>query len=68
MSIQIDHDKPIPADRRSKYPWEQMAVGDSFFAPKKPQYLFSSCKNKSRGGRRYIVRTVEGGCRVWRVE
>ena len=55
------------AGRKSKYPWGEMEVGDSFFvpgaktAPIRPQKLHEA-------GMKFTSRSVEGGFRIWRTE
>jgi hypothetical protein len=60
-----------------KYPWHELGEGESFFVPTeagKPRYdahisLASSARSWSRrNGRKFAVRVVEGGVRVWRTE
>lgn len=72
--FKIDTNVPAPEDRRgyTRYPFPQMEVGHSFFAPISTARLknasFSWGKKNSRT---FSVRTVtEGGvkgCRVWRI-
>lgn len=55
----------------SKYPFNKMKVGDSFFAKNVKQSVISSAVNsfkryhESQG---FIVRSVEGGVRCWRIK
>ena len=67
----ITIDKNIPLPRRnhnrigkSKYPFDKMEVGDSFFCEGKAAAMSVHLANK-RGG--FTSRSVEGGTRVWRV-
>jgi len=67
--------EPLPRGRKgSKYPLADMAVGESFFVPtmkpeEKRQSLYQAVSVKGRVmGRKFIVRIVEGGVRVWRLE
>jgi len=58
---------------RDKYPFKQMEVGDSFFAPvmettKSKVYYAAKQWEKGNHGQRFKVRLVEDGCRCWRVE
>jgi hypothetical protein len=70
-AVRIEKGVPLPrAHRSSKYPWRQMEVGDSFFAA---GVLRSSLRQQAYAvgrkiGRKFAVRQVEGGTRVWRVE
>lgn len=80
MSYQIHIEKNVPipeplpgrGGRPPKYPFREMEVGDSFFfagTPKTAKRLYvSASKFGKRNNRRYAVRSVEGGYRVWRVE
>lgn len=81
----IEDNVPVPtAIRRggkggNVYPFEQLAVGQSFFVPAsdaKPNPAKSLASTVSSATKRYadsdkrkfIVRSVEGGARVWRIE
>jgi hypothetical protein len=71
----IEKNVAIPAASRtgggkSKYPWAQMEIGDSFFVPGakvETFYTLVSAQNK-KGDARFICRKIDGGVRVWRVE
>lgn len=76
--IAIESGVPLPTKetKKSRYPFARMNVGDSF--------LIEGAKNSSsyeamrvrsaashyarRDGKKFTVRVVEGGIRVWRVE
>lgn len=75
----IEKGVPIPKSGRganqrgrSKYPFAQMDVGDSFPAKKHYSTLKASARLFVRAGggkgRAYIVRRTGDGCRVWRVK
>lgn len=73
MNIKIDKDIPPPPLGRApatRYPFADLEVGDSFFIPgATPQSISGStswARNKLTP-RKFTVRTVEGGTRVWRV-
>lgn len=58
-------------NRKSKYPFKEMKVNDSFFIPcekeklnNKRTSLLSSCRNMKQ---KFITRAVDGGIRIWRV-
>lgn len=56
-----------------KYPFAWMEVGDSFFVPinreKELKSVASSCSLYGKKlSRKFTVRSVRGGVRVWRVE
>lgn len=70
--IEIEKGIPIPAVKRhrsDKYPWRTMGIGDSFLIlGKKPGCAVSIARVAGRRcGRKFSVRAVEGGYRVWRV-
>ena len=68
--VRIDKNIPIPA-AKSKYPFREMEVGDSFLCPKesgKNIYSAAGQANARIKGRRFIVRKTDDGYRVWRVE
>lgn len=64
----------------TKYPFAQMEVGDSFYFPASGESKVemrraigrmtsnASAWSKRLPGRKFSVRTVEGGVRIWRVE
>jgi hypothetical protein len=55
---------------RSKYPFGEMAVGDSFFvASGEGAFVVSAaaCSHGKRHNKRFATRAVEGGTRVWRI-
>lgn len=64
--IKIEHGIPFP--QKSVYPFKAMEVGDSFFVPnpKKSIRAMASIAG-TRHGRKFLVRSIEGGVRVWRV-
>lgn len=57
---------PVRAARRRKYPWEEMAVGDSFVVPIHARYGLSS--TAKRLGIRITTRKIDDNtARVWRI-
>ncbi len=70
----IEKGIPVPkmtgAGRKTKYPFDVMEVGDSFFVKDaKVKTLSRTCgSHGKRLSRKFISRTVEGGVRVWRTE
>ncbi len=69
---QFDVEKGIPVPRSAsgwvKYPFRQMEVGDSFFvAGATSKTLVNAAQGHRYEGRKYTVRTVDGGARVWRI-
>lgn len=81
LEIKIDSNIPMPMKKRrgfNSYPFHEMKVGDSFFVPlkegKKQHSLICQISTSARlysmasgKGWRFTTRSVEGGCRVWRV-
>lgn len=70
--IAIEKGIPMPASQAGRhrlYPWNEMEVGDSFLMPvTRGQTALNQCQKASaRYGRKFSVRKVEGGYRVWRV-
>jgi len=72
FEIEIEKGVPQPDAKTGKYPFRQMEVGDSFFAPlgssdPNPFNTYATAK-RIKDGRKYSVRRVDGGIRVWRVK
>lgn len=74
MTIQIDKGIPIPKrnagrPRGSKYPYQDMEIGDSIFLPVTTSGSASATTNhwKKQSGFTFSQRKVEGGYRAWRV-
>lgn len=73
--LKIEKGVPIwPALRgrprgRTKYPFDSMAVGDSFFSEGATRnYMARSCAEaRLRLGWQFSMRKTDGGYRVWRV-
>lgn len=73
--FQIEKNIPIPgvAARNTKYPFLQLEVGDSFFVPCAEEQK-KSFRGRLAGrvvkikDRKFTVRSVDGGMRVWRIE
>jgi len=72
-NITIDKDVPIPeqSDRRTKYPFADMQVGDSFAVPEKQgRGAFTAAVNWSRrhNNAKFTYRRLSDGTyRIWRV-
>ena len=51
-----------------KYPWLKLKPGDSFFVPGKTGRNFRAQAHhaEKRTGLQFVLRTVDGGVRVWR--
>jgi hypothetical protein len=74
MTIAIEKAVPLPQQHRptrsSKYPFADMEPGDSFLATDvKATTMYSSVARYVRScgnTKKFTVRSVEGGVRVWR--
>lgn len=73
MEFKIQKNVPIPGKekKKSKYPFEKMAVGESFAAPVKQAGLYISARKWAKDNNenaRFVVRAEGEGSRCWRVE
>lgn len=75
--ITVDKDVPLPegAGMRgsAKYPWADMAVGDSFFTVTPAEVVSGAIavrrrKHKERHASRTVTENGVKGTRVWRIE
>jgi hypothetical protein len=71
MAYQIEKGIPLVSKARqrpSKYPWDQMKNGDSFFVPGKPKGLYTAAYGR---GIKIAVRPEKKrnkeGVRVWKI-
>lgn len=63
---EIETDIPLPDDKRKRYDWDKMQVGNAFFTESDPHGAISFQHRHS--DRRYIYRlAVKNGRRGWRV-
>lgn len=74
MTYQIDRGVPVPpVGTASRYPWEDMGVGDSFFVPCEYDRIAhnrlstAARHHAKRTGKHFTVRRVDGGLRCWRI-
>jgi len=69
MEVKLER-RPIPADRRIRYPWEKMKVGDSFARPGAPGSSYSLVKeaNKRFGSKKFQAIYRDGKMRIWRIK
>jgi hypothetical protein len=52
----------------TRYPWDKMEVGDSFFVPgKTTSTLHQTARHMMKKGMRFTCRKEEGGARIWRI-
>ena len=68
--LQIEKGVPLPYRPQMVYPIDDMEVGDSFYVPKGVSSTVASavasrCRVRS-WDRKFTVRKVQGGIRVWR--
>lgn len=73
MWSDVKIEKGVPAPRyrgRYKYPWEVLEVGDSFLVGEGlyGTVMAGAQYQGKKLGKRFVVRKVEDGVRVWRVE
>jgi hypothetical protein len=71
--FRIERGVPIPARRNprgSMYPFAEMEIGDSFFVPDGTTKTISAAAQyfTKNLGRRFTVRTIDSGVRVWRID
>ena len=69
-TIEITKGVPAPRGRKSKYPFRDMDVGDSFFAPGSSVIGIHGCARRHRPMRftcRSVVENGIAGIRVWRI-
>jgi hypothetical protein len=72
----IDDAVPVPQRRPYNciYPWAELSVGQSFFVPAsgrdnaRAALATSACAYGKRHGKKFSLRNVDGGVRVWRVK
>lgn len=70
-NIKIDKNIPLPEQRYSKYPFHNMAVGDSFFVNINAGCLLTTAKyfiKKHKTSWKFAVRKENNGTRIWRVK
>lgn len=73
MEIKIEKNVPCPKNF-TKYPFDEMDVGDSFFVEAQGKTINAALiswkrrKKNIGSGKKFIRRTVNGGQRVWRIE
>lgn len=69
-TIEITKGLPTPRGRRAKYPFREMEVGDSFFAPGSSVIGIHGCARRHRPMKftcRSLVENGVAGIRVWRI-
>ena len=78
MKIQIEKGVPVPKNitRKSKYPFLEMQIGDSFFIKekedvKKAQRKMAAIANmfcKKNSEYKFKTQAFEAGVRIWRIK
>lgn len=73
LKVELEKGIDIPPHSNTKYPFKSMKIGESFFVPEsevKYHVLYSSAHSYSSRHEDYkfLVRKLNGGTRVWRVE
>ena len=63
--VTIDKNVPIPSEGRSKYPWREMEVGDSFTISKLS--ISMGAVNDRYKPKKFIARKSGDEYRVWRI-
>src|SRR5208282_5891176 len=80
--LTIEKGVPLPAaqetvSKATRYPFDVMSVGDSFLVRREEglsnrklmqRVSPAASRHASKNGRKYALRIVEDGVRVWRVE
>lgn len=71
MDYKIQKNVPIPkrTKTKSKYPFDKMGVGDSFYSPGKPAGLYVAARKwakENNSESRFAVRAEGEGSRCWR--
>ena len=70
MTFVVEKDVPIPkSPRRSKYPFREMAVGDSFFLPNRNNKQIAGLQGMAfkQTGFRFRIQREGTGWRMWRI-
>lgn len=71
--IKIESNIPIPTQTRnkSKYPWDEVKVGQSFMMPTKIHAASQAryYAQKRLAPKRFTIRTIDANsCRCWRIK
>jgi hypothetical protein len=72
VMVEKNIDMPVMRVTASKYPYDEMEVGDSFMVTSERVSMINTMcgVNKKKGvelGMKFIAKRVEGGVRVWRI-
>ena len=69
--MKIESNIPLPPGRRSRYPLQELGVGQSFLVQGEPHRKpYKSIRYANKHGKfgQFICAKVEGGTRVWRLQ
>lgn len=67
MPYEIETEAPIPPrTRKSKYPFDQLNPGQSFFVPGLKSTQSARIANRALAPKQFTARPVDGGVRFWR--
>ena len=70
MTLAVDKGIPLPEEKkRNVYPYKQMDVGDSFFAPGTKITVMCNLQYRmgKKTGMKFTARKEGDGVRVWRI-
>jgi len=72
VMVEKNIDMPVMRVTASKYPYDEMEVGDSFMVTSERVSMINTMcgVNKKKGvelGMKFIAKRVDGGVRVWRI-
>jgi len=72
VMVEKNIDMPVMRVTASKYPYDEMGVGDSFMVTSERVSMINTMcgVNKKKGvelGMKFIAKRVDGGVRVWRI-
>jgi len=70
VQFKIEKGVVVPKGDKTGYPFDKMELQDSFLVPDGKRSRISSLASYygNRYHKRFLVRTVEGGVRVWRIQ
>lgn len=70
MTYAIDTDVPLPvAPTRQVYPFDDLAIGQSFAAPRAKMFSVQAiASRKSKGDKQFETRLLGDKIRVWRTK
>ncbi len=70
LAIKIEDGVPLPTrtHKGAKYPWNDLEVGQSFAVIDPPKWFHTTVSAEGRKrGKKFTVRQIDGGARVWRI-